>query len=180
MSPMPAVGTGGDPGAAAPGPGAAPLIRGARMNIRRTAGRALLAVALCAATALAVPAPAQAGTLAPTVSRDQVLAVDVDPKLTVAQLRDLAGRDSGPVRTVLGVRGTSPDLTAAQVDGLRAGRVPDGLQLIGTVADPTPDTTVGDTIYRMKIPGQRIIIIRGEIIIDGLPTPVLIIIILAY
>ena len=148
------------------------------MNIRRTAGRTVLAAALCAGAALVVPGPAQAGTVPLTVSRDQVITLPADPDLTIAGLRELAGRESGRVHSVLGVRGTSPELTAAQVDALRSGRTPAGLELVGTIADPAPDSTVGDAVARMKIPGQRLVIIRAEIYVDGVSTPVLIIIIL--
>lgn len=113
---------------------------------------------------------------------EQVLGLDLAPKVTVNDVRLLAGlatpAELGPVNQVVGVQSSSTALTADQIDAVVAGKGTKDARIVGTLADPKPDTPMGDVVARMKIPGKRLLVIRGEILIDGLRVPVLTIIVL--
>jgi hypothetical protein len=127
----------------------------------------------------------------PVDGRQLVLSLDAAPTLTVEQVQALTGRaladraraGIGAVSRVLTVR-ADETLSAEQLDGLLggllAGKETKGVELLDTLTDPKPETPVGGAAARMKVPGQRILVIHGEIYVDGVSTPVLIIIVIVH
>ncbi|GGM48518.1 hypothetical protein ACFFX1_45070 [Dactylosporangium sucinum] len=113
---------------------------------------------------------------------EQVMGLDQAAKVTVNDVRLLTSLATpaklGAVNQVVAVQSRSAALTADQIDAVMAGKGTQDARIVGTVTDPKPDTTMGDVVARMKVPGKRLLVIRGEILIDGLRVPILTIIVL--
>jgi hypothetical protein len=121
------------------------------------------------------PLPTKAGY-------EQVLGLNQAPKLTIDQVRLLAGVATtariGAVDRVVAVRSRAVSLTADQIDAVMNGKTTKDLPIVGTVPNPSGSTTLGDVAARMKVAGQRVLLIRGEILVDGRSVPVLTLILL--